>query len=112
MHAISDGKIGDFDELIVYYGDVLSALDVGAVLGKHRSAQADMTLVLSKNYAVPVGVATVRGDRVVGFREKPNLGLDVTMGCLAMSSSCVTILKTGHLSEPRRGTSWPISCRR
>lgn len=93
MHAISEGKIGDFDELIVYYGDVLSALDVGAVLGKHRSARADMTLVLSKNYAVPVGVAEVRGDRVVGFREKPNLGLDVTMGCLAMSRSCVTILR-------------------
>ena len=93
MHAIADGKIGKFDELIVYYGDVLSALDVGAVLSKHRSARADMTLVLSKNYAVPVGVAEVRRDRVVGFREKPNLGLDVTMGCLVMSNSCVAILK-------------------
>jgi mannose-1-phosphate guanylyltransferase len=93
MHAIADGKLGKFDELILYYGDVLSALDVGAVLSKHRSARADMTLVLSKNYAVPVGVAKVRGDRVVGFREKPNLGHDVTMGCLAMSRSCVPILK-------------------
>jgi mannose-1-phosphate guanylyltransferase len=93
MHAISDGKIGKFDELIVYYGDVLSALDVGAVLSKHRSSRADMTLVLSKNYAVPVGVAQVRGDRVVKFREKPDLGLTVTMGCIAMSHSCVGILR-------------------
>lgn len=93
MHAISDGEIGAFDELIVYYGDVLSALDVEAVLSKHRAAHADMTLVLSKNYAVPVGVAKVRGERVVAFQEKPNLGLDVTMGCLAMSKSCVAILR-------------------
>jgi mannose-1-phosphate guanylyltransferase len=93
MHAITDGKVGRFDDLIVYYGDVLSALDVGAVLSKHRSAHADVTLVLSKNYAVPVGVAEVRGDRVVKFREKPNLGLDVTMGCLVVSSSCVAVLK-------------------
>ncbi len=93
MHAIADGRLGRFDELIVYYGDVLSALDVGAVLNKHLSAHADMTLVLSKNYSVPVGVAEVRRDRVVGFREKPNLGLEVTMGCLAMSNSCVGILR-------------------
>jgi mannose-1-phosphate guanylyltransferase len=93
MHAIASGKVGKFDDLIVYYGDVLSALDVGAVLGKHRSAKADITLVLSKNYTVPVGVAEVRKDRVVGFREKPNLGLDVTMGCLVISSSCVATLK-------------------
>jgi mannose-1-phosphate guanylyltransferase len=93
LHAISDGKLGKFDELIVYYGDVLSALNVGAVLRKHRSAGADVTLVLSKDYAVPVGVAEVRGDRVVEFREKPNLGLDVTMGCLVISSSCIPTLK-------------------
>ena len=93
MHAMGEGKIGAFDELIVYYGDVLSALDVGALLSKHRSAQADMTLVLSKNYTVPVGVAEVEGDRVVGFREKPNLGLHVTMGCLVISNSCVPILQ-------------------
>ncbi len=66
---------------------------MGAVLSKHRSARADMTLVLSKNYVVPVGVAEVRSDRVTGFREKPNLGLDVTMGCLVLSNSCVAILK-------------------
>ena len=93
MHAISDGKVGRFDELVVYYGDVLSALDVGAVLSKHRTARADMTLVLSKNYAVPVGVAEVRKGRVVGLREKPNLGLDVTMGCLVISESCVPVLE-------------------
>jgi mannose-1-phosphate guanylyltransferase len=93
MHAIADGSLEKFDQLMVYYGDVLSALDVGAVLTKHTSSGADMTLVLSKNYSVPVGVAQVKGDRVVGLREKPNLGLDVTMGCLAMSNSCVKILR-------------------
>lgn len=93
MHAIADGKLGKFDAVVVYYGDVLSALDVTAVLGKHRSARADMTLVLSKNYSIPVGVAEVRRDRVVDFHEKPNVGLDVTMGCLVISSSCIPTLE-------------------
>jgi len=93
MNALLEGKVGIFDEIIVYYGDVLSALDLGAVLSKHRSTLADMTLVLSKNYAVPVGVAEVRDDRVVRFREKPNLGLDVTMGCLVISNSCIPVLQ-------------------
>jgi NDP-sugar pyrophosphorylase family protein len=76
LHAISDGKVGRLDELVVYYGDVLSALDVEAVLSKHRTARADMTLVLSKNYTVPLGVAEVRKGRVVGFKE-PRLSLEV-----------------------------------
>jgi len=93
VHAIDDGRVGKFDDLIVYYGDVLSALNVGAVLRKHRTSHSDLTLVLSKRYAVPVGVAEVRGDRIVGFREKPNLGLDVTMGCLVVSKSCLPVLE-------------------
>jgi mannose-1-phosphate guanylyltransferase len=93
MYAIESGKIGQFDDLLVYYGDVLSTLDVKALLARKRESRAAVALVLSKEYAVPVGVAEVRKNRVVSFREKPNLNLDVTMGCLVISKSCIPVLR-------------------
>jgi len=93
MHAIDSGKTGNFDDLVLYYGDVLSSLDVRGLLDHHRSSRADLSLVLSKTYTMPVGVAEVRGDRVVSFREKPSLEFNVTMGALVMSKSCIPVLR-------------------
>lgn len=93
MRAIETGATGKFDYLVVYYGDVLSTLDVAALLNKLRDADADAALVLSKQYQVPVGVASVRNGHVERFEEKPTLDLKVTTGCLALSKKCVPILR-------------------
>ena len=63
-----------------------------ALLKQHTDSHADLTLVLSNNYAVPVGVAEVTRGRISGFREKPNLGFKVTTGCMAISKSCIPVL--------------------
>lgn len=94
MNAISTGKIADFEQILVYYGDVLSALDFGKLVRSHKKSGADLTLVLSKKYSVPVGVATVADGEVTAFREKPNLDLNVTMGCLLLSKSCIPLLRS------------------
>src|ERR1700691_1854809 len=60
MNAIDRHKVDNFDYLLVYYADVISTLDVKALIQEHKRAKADATLVLSKNYDVPVGVATVK----------------------------------------------------
>ena len=101
MNAIDNGKIGTFDDLVLYYGDVLSALDLRSLLKRHGSSKADLTLVLSKRYVVPVGVAEVKSDRILAFKEKPNLDLNVTTGCMVMSKSCAPILKQA-VSVPKK----------
>jgi mannose-1-phosphate guanylyltransferase len=93
MNAIERHKVDNFDHLLVYYADVISTLDVKALIHEHKRAKADATLVLSKNYHVPVGVATVKGERVVEFREKPAFDHPVTMGTLVISSSTLPILR-------------------
>jgi mannose-1-phosphate guanylyltransferase len=93
MNAIERHKVGEFDNLLVYYADVMSTLDVKALVAEHKRARADATLVLSKNYVVPVGVATVKGGRVTEFREKPPFDHAVTMGTLVISSSTLPILR-------------------
>jgi len=91
-NAIKTNTFGKFDAILLYYGDVLSALDVRSLLAQHSKSGADLTLVLSNNYAVPVGVAEVTRGRISAFREKPNLGFKVTTGCMAISKSCVPVL--------------------
>jgi mannose-1-phosphate guanylyltransferase len=93
MHALETGRVGRFDDLIVYYGDVLSLLDVTTLLEHKHKTRAAATLVLSRRYSVPVGVAEVSGERIVGFREKPRLDMNVTVGCLTMSESCIPVLR-------------------
>jgi mannose-1-phosphate guanylyltransferase len=83
-NAVTNGTLGHFDELLVYYGDVLSDLDVTALLVRHREEKADVTLVLAEEYRLPVGVARVEGHRVVGMEEKPKMKLSVTTGCMVI----------------------------
>jgi mannose-1-phosphate guanylyltransferase len=93
MHAIESGKVGEFDDLLVYYGDVLSALDVKGLVHERQSSDAAAALVISKEYDVPVGVAEIENGQVVELREKPNLNLCVTTGSLVLSKECVPVLK-------------------
>lgn len=93
LNACRNGSIGDFDNIIVYFGDVISALDVKSLLEQHERERASVTLVLSHDYQVPVGVARVRRGRVVSFEEKPILGLRTLVGGMAISSGCIPTLK-------------------
>jgi mannose-1-phosphate guanylyltransferase len=92
-YALENGRISDFDELVVYYGDILSALNIRDLVEHHRSEKAALTLVLTKDYRVPVGVAQVSDSRVVAFAEKPTLPLNTTIGCLVISRETVPVLE-------------------
>jgi len=93
FNAVNDGKIGAFDNLVVYYGDVLSTLKIRELVSRHEQRGAALTLVLSKEYRVPVGIAQVEGDRVTSFSEKPILPLNVTVGGLVISKECLPLLQ-------------------
>lgn len=83
-NALRNGSIPECETLVVYYGDMISDLDVTAPVKLHASKGADGTLVLSKGYTLPVGVARVRAGRVVAMEEKPELDANVNTGCLAL----------------------------
>lgn len=84
-NALNNGSIPKCEVLVVYYGDILSDLDITQLVRVHTDERADATLVLSKGYTLPTGVAKVRGGRrVVAMEEKPTLDLSVTTGCMAL----------------------------
>jgi len=69
------------DTIILWYGDILAPLNTKSLLEYHFDKKADITLVVAKNYKVPVGVAKLSEEhRIVEFSEKPLIQLYVTIG--------------------------------
>ena len=68
-NAVTSGKVcASFEDVVVYYGDILWNINLTEMVHTHRSAKAGATLVLSKGYTLPVGVATV--DRSVDLADR------------------------------------------
>lgn len=82
--------------ILVYYGDILSNIDLTAMLTQHEETGSAATLALAQGYNVPVGVAKVKGDNVVGWAEKPTIDLHVGIGILALNAEALRELP--HLS--------------
>ena len=92
-NAIAKGAIPRCNELLIYYGDILTDLDVTQLLGVHRREKADATLVLGKGYSLPVGVAEVRDGKVTSFHEKPKMDLNVTTGMMVMGPKAMALVR-------------------
>ena len=91
-NAIAKRAIAPCDILIVYYGDIVSDLDVAGLIRTHVSRGSDVTLVLDIGYSLPVGVAHVIGERVVSLREKPTMKISVTTGNMAIGKKSMQAL--------------------
>lgn len=99
-NALASGAIPRCNELLVYYGDILTDLDITGLLTVHRKEKADATLVLGKGYSLPVGVAEIVGGEVTSFREKPRLDLSVTAGMIVLGPRAMTLIrKVASLSK-------------
>lgn len=92
-NAIRSGAISKCDQLLIYYGDVLTELDMKELLASHRKSRADVTLVLDDGYTLPVGVAEVKGGKVTAFREKPRMDISVTTGVMVAGPKGMDLMK-------------------
>jgi mannose-1-phosphate guanylyltransferase len=94
-NAMGNGAIPSCDELLIYYGDVLTDLDITSLVSTHRAMKADATLVLARGYTLPVGTAEVtKGGLVKSFKEKPDLDLTVTTGCMVLGPRGMALIES------------------
>mgnify|MGYP001072357833 CR=1 FL=1 len=82
--------------MLVYYGDILSNVNLTEMLREHLSSNAQATVALGRGYQIPVGVAELNGSRVVKLVEKPTLHLLVGIGILALEGDVLTDLEGLH----------------
>jgi mannose-1-phosphate guanylyltransferase len=71
--AVANAARGQDRTILVLNGDILTDLDLGALLGRHRDTRSGATIAVAEvGDARPYGLVDVdRDGRVVAFREKP-----------------------------------------
>lgn len=85
LNAFSSGIIGEDDTLLIYYGDIISNIDLTELQSQHEETGAAASVALSIGFPLRVGVAEVLDDgRISRFVEKPRLEKPVSMGILAL----------------------------
>ncbi|MEM4481904.1 MAG: nucleotidyltransferase family protein [Desulfurococcaceae archaeon] len=69
---------------LVWYGDILAPINIRDLLDYHEDKAADLTLVVTRRYKVPVGIVDFNDEnRVTRMVEKPDLEISATVGiCL------------------------------
>ncbi len=92
-NAYLQGVFDNYRDILVYYGDILTNLDIAALVKFHRERKAIATLALSSSYNVSVGVVEVDGTEVKALREKPPLGKPVFIGILVMKKDAIKLVK-------------------
>lgn len=93
LNAYEKGFFNDVDDIIVYYGDILTNIDLNDLYTHHIEKNADATLAVATKYQVPVGIVKLDDDHVSEMVEKPWLNMYVTIGILALSKRSLDILK-------------------
>jgi len=99
------------DDFLVFNGDVLAGLDVGALVTRHRDSGADVTLHLTE-VADPRAFGMVpldRDGRVTAFLEKPERPEDVVTnrinaGCYVFAPSVLGRIPAGRPVSVERET--------
>jgi len=89
LNAARVGAFEGADVLLVYYGDILSDIDLSAMVRQHVENGSVATLAVAKGFQVPVGVADVDGIRVRGWVEKPLIDLNAGIGIVALNSEAL-----------------------
>jgi NDP-sugar pyrophosphorylase family protein len=82
-------------------GDVLTTLDYAKLVEHHHAQGAALTIAMhAKQVDINLGVLEHDGSRVTGYREKPTLHYDVSMGIYVYESRVLDHLPDGPCQFP------------
>ncbi|HEY1100020.1 MAG TPA: nucleotidyltransferase family protein [Myxococcota bacterium] len=106
--------------LLVMNGDILTRIDIDAMLRFHREHAAELTVAVRQyEMAVPFGVVEADGPLVSAIKEKPQVGFLVNAGIYLIEPSVLPLVPAGArldmpdlitalLSQQRRVASFPV----
>jgi dTDP-glucose pyrophosphorylase len=92
------GMLGAVDEpVLVMNGDILTRLDVRALLRFHRAQRASLTVAVRQyEMVVPFGVIDAVDGKVQGIREKPRHVFLVNAGVYLLEPAAVALIPHGE----------------
>jgi NDP-sugar pyrophosphorylase family protein len=94
--------VPDLDEtFIAMNGDILTSLDYAELVAFHREQGAALTIATHcKTVDIDLGVIETDGENVVGYREKPRLDYEVSMGIYVYEPRALEHLPEGTCQFP------------
>lgn len=102
LNAYKHSMVNVEETLLVYYGDILSNINLKDLLRLHRKRRASATVALASGFTVRVGIADIDDNgRIRGFAEKPKLEKPVSTGILVFKGE--TLEDMHQLKGDRRG---------
>ena len=94
LTAYNKGAINSKDTLFVYYGDIVTNMNLTDILEYHKAKKAWGTVALSSGFKVRVGLANLDSEgHVLGFMEKPTLEQPVSIGISVLKGELLDIMK-------------------
>jgi mannose-1-phosphate guanylyltransferase len=93
LNAYEEGVFKDSDTLIVYYGDILSNINLSKFVRHHLDSRAYATVALANNFNLSVGTADMDGMWIKKFKEKPTIDTPVSIGILAFNGAILENMK-------------------
>jgi len=96
LNAFNEGAFSKKDTLVVYYGDIVSNINLSELLKHHRSTGARATIALTTGLTINEGTAEVDGDWVTSFKEKPRLDTRASIGILVLDGSVIDDMQRLH----------------
>jgi len=102
LNAFKQGVASINDTLLVYYGDIVTTMDLGKLMSYHRSKNAVATVALASGFTVRVGLADLdKNGKILGFVEKPELEKPVSVGIMVLEGETLNDIQ--GLFPKRRG---------
>ncbi len=94
LTAYNEGAVNNKDTLLVYYGDIITNMNLTDLLSYHKAKQAWGTVALSSGFKVRVGLANLDGDgKILKFEEKPTLEKLVSVGISVLRGETLEDIK-------------------
>ena len=84
------------DSFLMLNADLITDLDLMAFKKSHAESNAPLTIATTiKHVDIDLGVIDTENSRVVGFREKPRLPMEVSMGVYIMNPDILDFIPRG-----------------
>jgi NDP-sugar pyrophosphorylase family protein len=89
------------ETFIAMNGDILTTLDYGELVGFHAEQGTALTVAThARRVELELGVIETDGERIVGYREKPRLDYEVSMGIYVYDRRALSHLPEGACQFP------------
>ena len=93
INAANQSAFKDTNTLLIYYGDIISDINLTEMMKQHQDNNAIATLAVVEEYQVPVGVAKLDHNKIIQWQEKPKIDINAGIGILALETQALNHLK-------------------